>query len=198
MGIRIASADEKETETGRAGITVNSSTTESEDADKSVVATKHQSPSGNTKNPQLVDSSTQTQPPVNNHYCVDWCRHNGKQDDETMVRCGLCMHWHHVSCTESQEDAKYSKAAWTCPSCRSMPTVVSTLQANICKLINLPSVVSKVQSEVAMIVELLHKIAAGGEGEDSDESREDESESDADVPEHVEVHELTNSESDAW
>ena len=38
------------------------------------------------------------------------------------------MRWHHVTCTDTKEDAKYSKGAWTCPVCRDMSNRLHVLE----------------------------------------------------------------------
>ena len=103
------------------------------DAEKTIIAVSKQTVHAevHVSSPQYADAATQTSILKNTNYCVNTCYYDGKQSDQPMVRCGLCMRWFHVKCTDEPEDENYAEAAWTCPSCRLMPSIVSQLQVNI-------------------------------------------------------------------
>ena len=65
-------------------------------------------------------------------HCYINCNHNGNPASGDMIRCTLCMLWVHVSC--SGEEKNYA-GAWTCKTCRSVPSMVIDLQLQLSNLI---------------------------------------------------------------
>ena len=51
-----------------------------------------------------------------------------------MIRCSVCMAWYHTVCCG--EDAEYT-GVWSCETCRSMPTEISKLSAQVTLLVSL-------------------------------------------------------------
>ena len=49
------------------------------------------------------------------------------------------MGWFHLACTDSEEYVRYARknTIWTCPTCRAIPSTLSSLQADVRGLINL-------------------------------------------------------------
>jgi hypothetical protein len=60
--------------------------------------------------------------------CVPACSKGSEGD---MVRCIICMRWYHPGCCDSEEDAKYKTAVWSCSTCRLMPQQLSVLQKKL-------------------------------------------------------------------
>lgn len=54
------------------------------------------------------------------------CKHQQLEFGD-MVRCSMCMEWHHNDCV----DAKEIGSPWNCSGCRSLPTTVNQLQSDM-------------------------------------------------------------------
>ena len=63
-------------------------------------------------------------------FCYSYCLYQGVTAAD-MIRCSLCMNWVHMAC--SGEDSKYH-GAWTCKHCRTIPSVITTLQTQLSNL----------------------------------------------------------------
>ena len=89
--------------------------------------------------PVGIDAATQTDQDVfsSKKYCIPSCAYGGEQGPQSMTRCILCMKWHHISCTDDPGEAKYSKACWTCPVCRSVPRRILELQSELQRVTSL-------------------------------------------------------------
>ena len=67
-------------------------------------------------------------------YCLEvGCQVANKKEDKNMVKCILCMKWHHTKCV----DIKSEDGAWTCYKCRQMATKVETLTVHMGNLTTL-------------------------------------------------------------
>ena len=73
---------------------------------------------------------------VNVEPCQPGCNVTVKEASD-MIRCSLCMAWHHNVCVG--EDRLYV-GVWTCVSCRRLPTLVLSLQTQVNDLASLLSV----------------------------------------------------------
>ena len=67
---------------------------------------------------------------VNVEPCQPGCNVTSKQAAD-MIRCSLCMAWHHNVCVG--EDRRYV-GVWTCLSCRQLPALVLSLQTQVTDL----------------------------------------------------------------
>ena len=65
------------------------------------------------------------------HCSID-CRYDRK-DSSAMIRCSLCMAWHHLVCVG--EDDGYM-GVWTCMQCRNLPVTIATLQTQMQQLVD--------------------------------------------------------------
>ena len=65
------------------------------------------------------------------HCSID-CRYDRK-DSSAMIRCSLCMAWHHLVCVG--EDDGYM-GVWTCMQCRNLPLTIATLQTQMQQLVD--------------------------------------------------------------
>ena len=71
----------------------------------------------------------------------------------------------HLSCTDYPDIAKYSKTAWACPTCRSMPATVAFIQRNFQTVTNLLQQLSASHQEGVSADETTHTEADTSESE---------------------------------
>ena len=85
-------------------------------------------------------------------YCKDTCDIPALIS-EPMIRCTLCMTWHHILCTG--EDSDYV-GAWTCDICRTLPFQVKSLSEKIndltTSLSNLPKTDRSLKEEISKLM----------------------------------------------
>ena len=117
-----------------------------------------------TKKPCFLDACTQMSPCKDNMYCVPLCAFEGKQGNQSMTRCTICMRWHHLTCTGDDEE-DYAEAAWTCPACRKMPATIYQLQTDLAKVMKMLQQLTDENTNIREIREVLE--------EEEEESEED-------------------------
>ena len=61
-------------------------------------------------------------------HCNNDCKYNGK-DEGKMLRCCVCMVWHHFDCMG--ENPKSKITMWSCLTCRMIPTMLQKLLKDV-------------------------------------------------------------------
>ena len=112
--------------------------------------------------PVLVDTAVQTENPTQ-QYCVPGCLAGGKQANMDMIRCILCMKWHHQACCDSADELKYESALWTCPACRDIPTDVLSMRKQLSQLMThrvLPDDLTAIKQMMGVLVDKVNQLTA--------------------------------------
>ena len=112
---------------------------------------EHVTPVPNLKQtppPALVDASVQTEKVHSpQQYCTPDCLMGGKQGNMEMLKCCLCMRWHHQPCCDAADELQYESTIWTCPTCRAMPTDILCLRQQLSQVTSmLMSLTSKINN----------------------------------------------------
>ena len=110
----------------------NAKKSETQNRDKTNKKHKISSARKKKKAKQKQASDEEPDDAVQVQHCSTDCRYD-RNYSSAMIRCSLCMAWHHLVCVG--EDDGYM-GVWTCMQCRNLPLTIATLQTQMQQLVD--------------------------------------------------------------
>ena len=69
--------------------------------------------------------------------CHEGCRYEGLETKSKLIKCRLCMVWHHIECVDIVQKNLKKVGFWSCPCCRKMSENIKNLQSSIKSLFSM-------------------------------------------------------------